>query len=56
MANPIGGTLIAWHSAHHLRHFALDLGLKRYEAPVAFALYGLAAVSTAACFLAVASL
>ncbi len=63
VANPIGGPLVAlilslvcWHGAHHLRHFALDLGMKRYEAPVAFTLYGLAALSTAACFVAVASL
>lgn len=39
-------SLVFWHSAHHLRHFALDLGLKRIEAVVAYTLYGLALVST----------
>jgi fumarate reductase subunit D len=63
VANPIGAPLVAvvlslvcWHGAHHLRHFALDLGLKRYEAPVAFTLYGLAFASTLACFAAAGSL
>ena len=63
VGNPIGAplaalivSLIAWHSAHHLRHFALDLGLKRLEMPVSFALYGLAALTTAASVVAVGRL
>jgi fumarate reductase subunit D len=63
VANPIGGPLIAlllslmaWHSAHHLRHFALDIGWKRLEMPISIALYGLAAVTTLASFAAVARL
>ena len=39
-------SLIFWHGAHHLRHFALDLGLKRLEALVSYTLYGLALLST----------
>ena len=39
-------SLIFWHGAHHLRHFALDLGLKRLETLVTYALYGLALLST----------
>ncbi len=63
VANPIGGPLVAlllslmaWHSAHHLRHFALDMGWNRLELPIALALYGLAALTTAASFAAVAQL
>ena len=55
VANPIGAplmvillSLMAWHSAHHLRHFALDVGLKRFEAPISALLYALAAVTTLA--------
>ena len=53
-ANPVGQLLLIaipsltfWHSAHHLRHFALDLGFERLEGPVSFALYGGAALGTA---------
>ena len=52
-ANPIGQlllitvlSLVYWHSAHHLRHFALDLGLHPFQGPVSVTLYGLAGVST----------
>ena len=52
-ANPMGQllligvlSLVYWHSAHHLRHFALDLGLHRLRGPVSVALYGLAGIST----------
>ena len=54
-ANPVGGllvivipSLIFWHSAHHLRHFALDLGLHRLEGLVSYGLYGLAALGSLA--------
>ncbi len=63
VANPIGGPLIAvllslmaWHSAHHLRHFTLDVGLKRFEMPIAGVLYGLAGVTTVASLVAVGRL
>ena len=52
-ANPLGQlllivilSLIYWHAAHHLRHFALDLGLSRLQGPVSVLLYGLAGAST----------
>ena len=54
-ANPVGQvvliavvSLTLWHSAHHLRHFALDLGLERLHAPVAYVLYGGALLGTLA--------
>jgi len=49
-------SLMAWHSAHHLRHFVLDIGLKRFEMPLASALYGLAALTTLASLIAVVRL
>ena len=49
-------SLMAWHSAHHLRHFALDIGLKRFETALTVALYGLAALTTLASFVAAARL
>jgi fumarate reductase subunit D len=62
-ANPVGRlllaallSLVAWHAAHHLRHLALDLGLKRIEGPLAALLYGLAALTSAASVAAVAAL
>ncbi len=52
-ANPLGRLLLValfsltfWHSAHHLRHFALDLGLKRHQGPISVGLYGLALLGT----------
>ncbi len=52
-ANPLGRLLLAalisltfWHSAHHLRHFALDLGLSRIQGVVSYGLYGLALLGT----------
>ena len=52
-ANPLGRGLLVvlisltfWHSAHHLRHLALDLGLGRIQAPVSYGLYGLALLGT----------
>ena len=54
LGNPIGkGVLIGvfsltfWHAGHHLRHFALDLGLHRFQTPLCYALYGGAALATA---------
>lgn len=54
-ANPVGQLLLVavlsltfWHSAHHLRHLALDLGLSRLEGPISLAVYGLAALGTLA--------
>ena len=62
-ANPVGRivilgvvTLVLWHSAHHLRHFLLDVGLARLHTPLAYLLYGLAGVASAACLGAVSSL
>ncbi len=49
-------SLVSWHAAHHLRHFALDMGLKRLEAPVCYALYGLALLTTLGSIAAVAAL
>ena len=53
--NPIGHflliaviSLVFWHSAHHLRHFALDLGLSHLEAPVSYVLYAIALAGTLA--------
>ena len=53
--NPVGQLLLIvvfsltfWHSAHHLRHFALDLGLGRQETAVSYLLYGGALVATLA--------
>jgi fumarate reductase subunit D len=53
--NPVGQlVLIAvfvltfWHSAHHLRHFALDMGMHHLELPVSYALYGAAALGSLA--------
>ncbi len=52
-ANPLGRALLVglisltfWHSAHHLRHFALDMGLGRVQGLVSFALYGFALLGT----------
>jgi fumarate reductase subunit D len=63
VSNPAGRVILAgvlclvfWHSAHHLRHFALDLGLKRIEALVAYGVYGLALLSSLATIAAVAAL
>ena len=63
VANPIGGPLVAavlslifWHGAHHIRHFLLDLGFERFHALIAFGLYGLALLGTAASFGAIAAL
>lgn len=62
-ANPAGRVILAavpslvfWHAAHHLRHFALDLGLGHIQAPLAYALYGLAALGTLASVAAAAAL
>lgn len=57
VANPVGKllfgllfSLIFWHSAHHLRHFAFDMGMHRLATPLSLALYGLAALGTLAAF------
>jgi fumarate reductase subunit D len=39
-------SLTLWHAAHHLRHFALDMGLGRVEAVVSYLLYGAALLGT----------
>ncbi len=49
-------TLVLWHAAHHLRHFLLDLGLSQVRAPIAYVLYGLAAVLTVVAFTTVTTL
>lgn len=41
-------TLVFWHAAHHLRHFAFDLGLHRFQLPLSYGLYGLALLGTLA--------
>jgi fumarate reductase subunit D len=41
-------SLIFWHSAHHLRHFAYDLGY--HNGAIAPLFYGLALLGTAAAF------
>ena len=52
-ANPLGRLLLValisltfWHSAHHLRHFSLDLGLQRHQGLISVGLYGLALIGT----------
>jgi fumarate reductase subunit D len=52
-ANPLGQGLVSavlsltfWHSAHHLRHFALEFGLQRMEGPLSWALYALAGLAS----------
>ncbi len=49
-------TLTFWHSAHHLRHFALDLGLHRIQGVVSYGLYGLALAGTVWTFQVISSL
>lgn len=49
-------SVVFWHSAHHLRHLALDMGLKRLEPLLCYGLYGLALLSTAAAVATVAAL
>ncbi len=51
--NPVGQlvliavvSLTFWHAAHHLRHFALDMGFEQLQAPVSYALYGSALIAT----------
>lgn len=39
-------SLTLWHSAHHLRHFALDMGLGRVEGLISYLLYGSALLGT----------
>jgi fumarate reductase subunit D len=63
VANPVGQLLVVvivttvlWHSAHHLRHFFMDLGLSRLEAPISYVLYALALAGTLASLQAVAGL
>jgi fumarate reductase subunit D len=58
VANPVGKavlglsfTLVFWHSAHHIRHFAYDVGLDPHHGPIVpLATYGLALVGTIAVF------
>jgi fumarate reductase subunit D len=63
IANPLGklvlGALIPlafWHSAHHLRHFAYDVGVHDRAGGFALALYGLALLGTIAAIGVVAGL
>jgi fumarate reductase subunit D len=49
-------TLVLWHCAHHLRHFALDLGGHALAPIAAFASYGLALAGTIATLVIVGSL
>lgn len=62
-SNPLGRLVLAlvpslvfWHAANHLRHFALDLGLGAVDIPLAYALYGLALLGTLASFAGAAAL
>jgi len=62
-SNPIGKlfliavpTLGFWHCAHHLRHFALDIGGHGAAALGAFGSYGLALLGTIATVAAVLAL
>lgn len=41
-------SLVLWHCAHHLRHFALDLAGHKAAPFAAYASYGLALVGTVA--------
>lgn len=63
VSSSIGGPLLAtvislvfWHGAHHLRHFALDVGLSQAQVPISTVLYGLALLGTVAAFATVAGL
>lgn len=63
VSNPIARVVLAatlsltfWHAAHHLRHFAIDLGFRRAEGVVCLVFYGLALVGTLAAVAAVAAL
>lgn len=49
-------SLVFWHCAHHLRHFALDLGGHALAPIAAYASYGLALVGTIATLAIVGSL
>jgi fumarate reductase subunit D len=51
--NPVGKTvfgllisLLLWHVAHHLRHFAYDMGLHDSAPAVSMGVYGLALLGT----------
>jgi fumarate reductase subunit D len=62
-ASPVGKgfligvlTLTFWHCAHHLRHFALDLGGHAFAPIGAYGSYGLALAGTIATLVVVGSL
>ena len=51
--NPVGKVVLAamislifWHSAHHLRHLAYDLGMHSRAASISLGVYGLALLGT----------
>lgn len=51
--NPVGQlvliavvSLVFWHSAHHLRHFAIDMGYAEQQAVVSYVVYGGALLGT----------
>jgi fumarate reductase subunit D len=54
----LGGvlTLTLWHCAHHMRHFALDLGGHALAPIAAYTSYGLALAGTIATLVIVGSL
>jgi fumarate reductase subunit D len=52
----VAPTLGFWHCAHHMRHFALDVGGHGAAAPGAFLSYGLALAATIATVAAVLAL
>jgi fumarate reductase subunit D len=61
--NPVGKmlliaviSLVFWHAAHHLRHFAFDLGLHGLQVPISYGLYGLALAGTIVSIAVVGSL
>ncbi len=43
-------SVVFWHAAHHLRHFAYDMGLHPMAAAVTATVYGLALAGTIAAF------
>jgi len=62
-ANPVGQLVLVavivlpfWHSAHHLRHFMVELGYAQHDRVVGGALYLLAAVGTLAALGIIAAL
>ena len=49
-------SLVLWHCAHHMRHFALDVFGHKAAPAAAFTSYGLALAGTIAAFVLVSAL